>query len=759
VEALSTFEQYVSGKAPKEISFDIRQFGYELFRSSPGSSAAAQPGLVAPGQMPSGVSQAGNPIQYLPPENTYPIGPGDEVRVTVWGSVEGAWTVTVDRDGTISLPKIGVLGVTGMTFKDLQNVLRKEFSKYYTDFEMNVSLGALKMIRVYVVGNAISSGVYLVPSLSSVVNGLTTASGPSKAGTLRDIQVKRNGEVVAHLDVYDLLIRGDRSTDIRLQPEDVVFIPPIGPIVGVAGHVDRPAIYELKGRTRLSEAIKMAGGVIADAYLHRVQLERVSQRASRVILDVNVQQVKGKNDIFLEDGDIVKVFPAITVVTNKIVLKGNVRRPGDYEWKQGSRVRDIIPNFEALSPDSLLDYALVERMVPPDMHQEYLTFNLGQAVSGKDESQNILLQPYDTVTIFNKWDMVPKDKVHIAGAVNKPGAFEFRPQMKLSELLKLAGGMKRFAFTRTAELTRTFPTDEGTKTERIYVHPAEALAGDPASDIVLREDDYLFVRTVPDWQIYRMATITGEVKFPGDYALYKGEKLSSLIERAGGFTEQAYVRGAVMTRASVKQQQQKQMNETINQLERELLAMASSEAMSQMDKDEADQVSRAYKERRTFIDSLRMLEAKGRMVVPIDAAAKLKGTPQDLDIEDGDTLDVPSNPKVVYVVGAVNNAASFVYMPKQDYTFYIGLAGGYSRTADKKAVYLMKVDGTALKPGQGVVWDGVSNRWQQGSSAQIEPGDAVIVPDELSKWAFLRGVKDITTILYQIAVGARVFFK
>jgi len=747
-EGLSSFEQYISGKAPTTISFDIKQFGYDLFKL-PAPPASTTPGVPAPAVPPAAILD-------MPVNPDYLIGPGDEVRLSIWGSFETSLALQVDRDGNITLPRAGVLPVAGLTFQQLKEVIQKELAKYFTDFQMNVTMGPLKTMRVYLVGNAKAPGSYTVSSLSTVIGALVASGGPTKTGSLRDIQLKRDNQVITHLDLYDLLLKGDKSKDVRLMPEDVIFIPPVGPIVGVAGNVEIPAIYEMKGKIRLSEAIKMAGGPMADAYLSRVQVERVFQSRTKNILDLNLQSVKGKEDITLENGDIVKVFPIVSMVVNKVILKGNVQRPGDYEWKQGLRVRDIIKSKEALLPDSLLDYAVIERLALPDYHQEYKTFSLDGLLFKNDEKENILLQPYDTITVLNKWDIIQKERVRITGAVNKPGDFEYRPNMKLSDLLKLGGGLRKFAFTRTAELTRVTPTQEGPKTEQIYVSPSEALAGNPQYDIPLKEDDYLFVRSVPDWQLYRKVNVSGEFKFPGDFALQKGEKLSSLILRAGGFTDKVYLRGATFFRQSVKDLQQKNINDMIDRLDREIMATGSADASSQLTPDEAAIDATAARQKKIFIDSLRQVRAQGRMVIKLDEPDRLKGTPYDLELEDGDMVFVPSNPHTIQVLGAVNNQSNFIYLSKKDYSYYVNLSGGYTDTADSGKTYVVKVDGTALKPGGGFFWNSGSHTWGDGASSLLEPGDTIVVPYRLEKTAWLRNVKDITQVLYQIATTAGV---
>ena len=253
-EPLSPFEEYIRTGVPGALNFDISQFGYQLFRQPPSSFA---------------------PLQNIPVESTYVVGPGDEIRISVWGSFEGQWTVRVDRNGEISLPRIGTIGVTGLTFEQLKSSLLNEFKKYFTDFEMNISMGQLRSILVYVVGNARKPGAYSLSSMSTLMNALFECGGPDKNGSMRDIQLKRGGKTIVHFDLYDMLLKGDKTRDMRLMPGDVIFIPTVGPLVGIAGQVNQPAIYELSRTTSLSDLIKMAGGLKSMAFKGRFQIQRV----------------------------------------------------------------------------------------------------------------------------------------------------------------------------------------------------------------------------------------------------------------------------------------------------------------------------------------------------------------------------------------------------------------------------------------------------------------------------------------------------
>ncbi len=737
VEEVSDFEKYVAGKSPEKLSFDIKQFGYDLF--------LAPPTLTGPVQ------------RTVPVGPEYVMGPGDELRVNVWGSIEGVWNVVVDRDGAITLPKVGTLGIAGLSFQETKAVIQKELAKQYTDFEMNVSMGQLRGMGVYVVGKARKPGAFVVSSLSTLLNALQESGGPSKVGTMRDIQLKRNGETIAHLDLYDFLLTGNKENDVRLMPGDVIFIPAIGPMVGIAGDVKVPAIYELKGAARVSDVIKLAGGTTAKAFTQRVQVERFSKRTNKAILDLNLGQLKGKNDILLEDGDVVKVFAVTENVTNRVVLKGNVRRPGEYEWRKGMRVRDLLKSTEELLPETLMERAQIDRLVPPDYHLEYETFDLGKVLLEGSESENLLLAPYDTVIVFNKWEVKERDKVRSSGALNKPGEFDYRKNMRLSDLIGLSGGLKYYASAKEAELTRVKPTPEGPVTEKITVYPSSALQGNPEADILLQENDYLFVRAIPEWDLYKLVTVGGQVMYPGAYSVDKREKLSSLLTRAGGFTDVAYLQGAVLVRESVKRLQQEQINRMVDKLQRELLSSGSVNIGTASTPEEAKILQEQEKQKALFLESLRHLQAQGRLIITLDRLDKLRGSQNDIELEEGDSLYIPTKPATIQVIGAVYNPSAMLFEQGRDVSYYIRMSGGFSENADSKNTYVLKVNGRALKPkGKFLAWDRDSNSWRSSGYADLQPGDTIVVPERLEKVAWMRNIKDIAQILFQVGTAAGV---
>lgn len=622
-------------KSSLAVSTDLKQFGYGFFR---------EPSTAFFPQVPVGPD--------------YVIGPGDEIRIAVWGNIEGQWNVVVDRDGNIALSKLGVLGVTGLKFEELRELLYSEFSKYYTGFEMNVSMGALRTIRVYVVGNAEKPGAYIVSSLSTLINALFEAGSPSKAGTLRDIQVKRNGDTIVHFDMYDFLLQGDKTNDIRLMPEDVIFIPSVGPLVGIAGSVNNPAIYELKGETVVPRLIEMASGLSDIAFQGRVQIDRIVDNHRQIVFESDLAEAR---DIKVQGGDIVKIFPIV----------------------QDKRL------------------------------------------------------------------------VRIDGAVHREGEYGFQPGMTVKDLISIAGGLKYYAFNKEAELTRIHLSDKGPRVEKMVINIEKALTDDPENNVLLKDNDHISVHSIPEWELYEAVTIFGEVRFPGSYNIEKGETLSSLIERAGGFTERAYLRGAVFTRERVKHLQQEQLDEMILRLERELLGMGAPAIATSLSGEEMQIRAMEIKQKREFIETLKKIRAKGRMVLKVDDPEQLKNTPYDVELEEGDCLFIPADPRTVQVIGSVYNQTAFVYDREIGIKEYIDLAGGYTENADKKKLYILKVDGSAVKPQKGIFWSSDSNRWEIGNR-ELDPGDTVVVPEKLERVAWLREVKDLTQIFYQIAVTAGV---
>ena len=633
---LSVFEKYVQGLSSGilYVSTQIKQFGYDLFEKPPSTFA---------------------PVTNVPVGPDYILGPGDELRISYWGSINGEFSPVLDSEGKITLPYFGSLYLSGLTFSQAKEYLEKEFRRQYKpgQVKLNITTGRLRTIGVFVVGKAKSPGRYTLSSLSTLATALFASGGPGKNGSMRDIQVRRNGEVITTFDMYDFLLRGDKTSDVRLMPEDVIFIPPVGHLVGIAGNVKIPAIYELKDEDSLAELIELAGGLNDIAFTGRVQIIRIEENSKQVILESDLDREISR-ETAVQPGDVVKIFPI--VIDNRVVrLSGAVQREGEYGFSEGMTVKDLI---------------------------------------------------------------------------------------------SFAGGLKYYAYMEEAELIRITPTPKGPITKKIMISPEKAVEGDPEHNLELQADDALQIKSVPEWQLYNEVVVTGEVRFPGVYSIEKGERLSSLIERVG-LLETSYMKGGVFTRLSVRELQQTQLDESIDRLERQILAHAATATQTAISVESIVSEKAAAEQRILLVAKLRSARAKGRLALNLSLARNIeefKGSPHDLVLEDGDSLHIPERSAQIQVLGAVYNQNAFVYTKKGSVDRYINLAGGFTKDADKKEVYILKVDGTAI-----------SDRGTSGFKRLVlDPGDTIVVPEKLDKIAWMRYFKDVTQILYQLAITAAV---
>lgn len=747
----SRIEQLISREASAgggDVSLRLKQFGYDLF-STPVTTFA--------------------PVTNVPVGPDYMIGPGDSFTITLWGRVDAQYALLVDRNGQIVLPEVGALRVWGMKFAELESYLQHELSRKFTDFKMSVTMDRLRTIHVFVVGEAAAPGTYSVSSLSTAINALFAAGGPSRNGTLRKIRLSRNGQEPNQVDLYDLLMGGDMSKDIRLQDGDTIFIPLIGPVVGVAGNVKRPAIYEMTGPMTLRQVLDLAGGVTFSGWLQRVQVERVANHERRIVVDFDISQAGASaqpsvaDTTILQDGDVVKVLAVSAREERTITLEGHVVRPGKYEWKPGMRLSSVLTSYDVLQPQPNTDYAQIERLVPPDLHQVVIPFNVGKLLAG-DGSQDLELSQYDTIRVF-RWDERSSRSVSISGMVFDPNEYRLAPEMKVTDLVDMAGGLQKNAYLRTAEITRRHISQEGMATEKIDIDLEKALTGDPEQNILLRDYDHLVVRPIPDLAFGLSAEVVGEVRFPGTYPIRKGETLSSLIDRAGGYTDKAYLNGAVFTRESAKVVQRRRLDELIRQIEESMLSSSQEQMGAALDAEGVKAEQAALETKKMLLARLRSAEITGRVVVKLKVMEEFEGSKYDVELENGDRLSVPQTPGVVHVVGEVFNPTSLLYEENATVSYYLNRVGGMTKDADKKQVSVIKADGTVMSMSQGnrgklLFWDSQHNSWFFGGfmSHRMEPGDTVVVPRKVDKYLRLRTTKDITQIIFQIAVAAGVVF-
>lgn len=343
-KTVSLFDRYrVTGKY-QTIATDLKPFGYEFFRNAAVAVETDRKDVPVPAQ--------------------YVIGPGDEVKILLWGRVNGQYNLVVDRNGNITLPQLGPLRVAGLTFEQMAAFLIKQ-SEQIVGANVDIAMGALKSIAVFVLGDVKRPGAYTIGSFATIVDALLAAGGPSDIGSMRNIQLRRKEKIVTDLDLYDLLIKGDKSKDLMLQAGDVIFVPVTGPLVGVAGSVKRPAVYELREKNDLQSLLDLAGGIIPTAYTQQIQVERVKKNEKQIVVDIDDKELNSAKEFRLHDGDLVKIFPIVDRDANAVFLNGNVKRPGKYEYKPGMRLRDLVKGPDDLLQETYFDYGMIKRLAPP----------------------------------------------------------------------------------------------------------------------------------------------------------------------------------------------------------------------------------------------------------------------------------------------------------------------------------------------------------------------------------------------------------
>jgi protein involved in polysaccharide export with SLBB domain len=789
------------------------------------------------------------PPTTMPVTEDYLIGPGDEIKVLMWGRIDAEYSLVVSRDGTIQFPRIGDVSVAGISYKDVKELLKKK-AESITGVTISVTMGRLRSITVFVVGEVKKPGAYTVSAFDTVINALLISGGPSELGSLRNVQLKRNGKIITAVDFYDFLLRGNTARDRRLQPGDVIFVPEAKILVAVTGNVKRPAIYELRGDEGLNNLIDLAGGLAPSAYKQRIQIERLFEHRKQVVLDLTYDGNMTASDFTLQDGDVVRVFPFAPEKVDAVYVYGNVFQPGSYEFRPGMRITDVIKDETEVKSDTDFSYALIKRYVEPEMQGELVPFNLGRAIVARDERSNIILKPYDEIYIFNKWLFTFKRYVKISGEVREPETYPLQDKMRIKDLIITAGGLNREAYLGKSHLFRTDPRTknvsmivfnlqkaikddpesnlllqdqdevvirsirelkpeefvsiygmvnnpgqyplavgmtirdlvmaggnlrkeaykqqaelvrfeiidgERMETEVFSFDLADAIAGNPRQNLTLQDYDRVFVKRIPQWLEEMQVTIEGEVNYPGDYYARINERLSSLIERAGGFTREAYLRGAVFTRESARLSQRKRLDEMISRMEEEIAAETGVEVVGALSPEEVQAFQVALEAKRGLLKKLKEAKVTGRLVIQLARLEELKDSKFDLRLEDQDHLFIPKMPEFVNVLGEVYNPTSFLHEPGKRVTFYLNRAGGPTKNAEDDEMYIIRADGSVLSRSQGgkaMRWDADTNRWTSESfkSAKIYPGDSLLVPRELVRIHWIKEVRDITQILFQIAV-------
>jgi len=567
---------------------ELTPFGYDMFKKTP-------EGFL--------------PMETAPVGAGYLLGPGDQLLVSIWGAVEQQIQLEITRDGKVVLPKAGAIYVWGKTFEQASKEIKDALAKYYKDFGVDVSIGKLRNINIFVLGDVQSPGAYNISSLSTILHSLYLAKGPTKTGSLRMVKLIRGNEEFVNFDLYDLLIFGDRSKDVRLQEDDVVFVDTIGPRWSIAGYVKKPAIYEAKGESTLIEAIQLAGGLLSSAYVYQVQVERVETSEENIVLDLNFTNLddleKRGGDFKLKDGDFIKILPILPTLYNYVTIAGNVLRPGDYSLKPNMTIRDLIDEAKGLIPESYMEKGHIFRYLS-NRSRDIITFDVEKAMVGNGK-ENYKLQEWDVVKVYARYDLFEKPVVRISGEVNAPGTFTLAEGMRVSDLIFLGKELKDTASFEGAELHRVnYESKNGLEVIPIDLKTILSDSYNPENkaNIELKKGDILFIR--PDINLkYRYRVIVdGEVKYPGEYAIERGERLESVMKRAGGLTDLAYPYGTIFIRQKVQIKQNKIFRDTINA---ELLSIVKDEMkilLGDMDEGERGKYLQVLEKRKEILNSM-----------------------------------------------------------------------------------------------------------------------------------------------------------
>ena len=755
----------------------------------------------------------------LPAGPDYVVGPGDGLSINVWGGTTQRIYRVVDREGRVSLPEVGPILVSGKSLSNvqesLQQLLRTEFRRVSAD----VSLARLRTIRIYEVGDIANPGAYDVSSLSTPLNALFVAGGPTQKGSLRIVKHYRGDQLIEVVDLYDLLLHGVKSNMQRLENGDTVLVPTIGAQVTVDGMVRRPAIYELKDEKNLASVLELAGGLLPTATLRHIEVQRLAAHEKQTMLSFDLPQVDSDLEVTkklesfeIHDGDRIRVFPIAPYNQDAVYLEGHVSRPGRYSYHADMRVTDVVSSYKDLLPEPANQYAEIIRLNAPDFHPSVESFSLTDALAnpsqspvlhamdtvrifsrfdfenpptvsvwgdvrgpgtyrtsgeihlsdavhlagglapdakiedaqvfrylpdGKtkifsvslslalegDPTANIVLQPRDRLLIHRSPDAIQPASAYVQGEVGKPGRYPLTTNMTVADLIRVGGGLKPSADTQTADLTHYQWPDHGQLTGQQQTIPiSAALSGEASANLPLSNGDVLTIRQLPGWNdIGASISVKGEVKHPGTYGIRPGERLSSILQRAGGFQEDAYVYGAILERAQVRELQTKEQTQLMLRVKD---LQNNVELLPEGDANQKRAKENALRQYQNALTQLGTNVPIGRVTMRISPDMnRWKNTAADVEVRAGDTLVIPKRPSFVMVTGQVFNPTAVSYRPGKSAKWYLSQSGGPTAVANKKAIFVIRADGSVIGAKEGL-WSGPS------LSAVLQPGDTVVVPEK-----------------------------
>lgn len=711
----------------------LKPYGYDLFNEPPSTFA---------------------PMTDVPVPADYVVGPGDDLTIQLYGSTNRTSRYKVGNDGIINFPQLGPISVGGRNFEAVQSDIESRVSQQMIGVRASVSMGQTRAIRVFVLGEANFPGSYTVSGLATMTTALFASGGIKPIGSLRNIQLKRQGTVVRTLDLYDLLMNGNTSNDAKLLPGDVLHIPTVGNTVAVDGEVRRPAIYELKGNQSVTDAVALAGGLTANADTGKVSLTRVDANLQRVVMPVNL----AAGNVALRNGDALSVARIPPTLDSGIIIAGHVFAPRSVAWREGIRLSNVIASVDELKPNADIHYLLIRRELSPDRRVAVLSADLAGALAGRGGAADIVLQARDRITVFDfetdrsrvikpimdelrlqSQAARPTEVVRVEGRIKVPGEYPLEPGMRISDLLRAGGNLQDAAYASKAELTRYVERDGKRVTDLIEIDLARILAGNTDANIQLQSADLLTIKELPLWSESETVTLRGEVRFPGTYPIQRGETLRSVIGRAGGLTELAFANGSVFTREDLRQREQEQLDMLAQRMRSDLASLALQGAQANQ-----TGVAQSLSVGQSLLSQLQSTKAVGRLVIDLDElmAGPARGA-SDVMLRKGDVLVVPRQRQEVTVLGEVQTTTSHLYRNGLSRNDYISQSGGVTRRADTGQTYVVRANGSVVAAG---------NRWFGG--VDVRPGDTIVVPLDTEKMPALPLWQAVTQIVYNIAIAA-----
>jgi protein involved in polysaccharide export with SLBB domain len=685
----------------------------------------------------------------------YVLGSGDLLNIELWGGLSRHLSRMVDTDGRLTLPDSGPVLVAGKTILEAQQLVRNALSREYKDIKVDLSLARLRNVRVYVVGEVAKPGMFFISGNATPIGVLLAAGGPTETGSLRRLRQMRGNDLVREIDLYDFLLEG-RSDRQSFQNGDTLLVPTVGPQVTVVGSVRRPAIYEILHEMNLQQVLTLAGGVPVAGTLRTISVERIEAHENKTTVTLrsseqNQSERSAQVESFkIQDGDRITIQSILPYSEQTVYLQGHVFRPGKFEFKPGMTVKDLVKSYQDLLPEPS-DRAEIIRLSPPDYRPTIVTFDLLDVL--RDTGTPVALNMFDTVRIYGRYER-DAPSVSVEGEVQHPGEYPLADNMTAADLVRLAGGFKRSAYTKIADLS-SHTTRDGTQVivEQREVMIGEALAGISDTDVLLHPGDVLSIRQVTGWSdIGAVVVLRGEVNLPGSYGIEPGERLSSVLKRASGFRPTAYPPGTVFTRIQVRDFAERSRQELARKLRMEARivdARFSSDPDAKLQKTAFDQTQDK------ILSDLVSQTASGRLVVSLtEDINSWENTPADIELRAGDEIVIPKRPEFVLITGQVYNPAAITYAPGKKASWYLARSGGASQFADKKRAFVIRANGEVVGDTGGF--------WAGGPlEVQMQPGDSIVIPAKIptgsSTWKNLATTAQIISALAISAAAVASF--